>query len=121
MAKVVVSPWGATSKHKYAASEEGKEEQAPSDGGALKPSAELIAEVERVRVRLKNSGDRWVLDPSTKHYRRWDFMTFTALVFTAVVTPVRATTSSRSSRSRRSATSAGPPCMSGGRFVNWAI
>ena len=88
MAKVVVSPWGAASKHKYAASEEGKEEQAPSDGGALKPSAELIAEVERVRVRLKNSGDRWVLDPSTKHYRRWDFMTFTALVFTAVVTPV---------------------------------
>ncbi|KAH8096566.1 voltage-gated potassium channel [Aureococcus anophagefferens] len=88
MAKVVVSPWGVTSKHKYAASEEGKEEQAPSDGGALKPSAELIAEVERVRVRLKNSGDRWVLDPSTKHYRRWDFMTFTALVFTAVVTPV---------------------------------
>ena len=92
-AKVEVKPWGSV-RDKYALSEGG--ESKGGEGGEegawstepIRPTDELIAEVDRVRVRLKTSGDRWVLDPTTKQYRRWDMCTFTALVFTAVVTPV---------------------------------
>ena len=38
----------------------------------------------RNRLHTKN---RWVLSPNDKAIRRWDLVTFAALLFTAVVTP----------------------------------
>lgn len=42
-------------------------------------------EVQRVRLRLSN---KQALEPQSKYMRRWDGVTFAALIFTAVVTPV---------------------------------
>ena len=80
-AKVNVSPWG-TSQRKYASEQKETGDAGPGEletepyHEPVRPTLELIQEVDRVRERLRTSGDRWVIDPSTKKYRRWDFVTF---------------------------------------------
>jgi len=52
----------------------------------VKKHTALIQEVTAVRNRL-HTKNRWVLSPNDKTIRRWDLVTFAALLFTAVVTP----------------------------------
>ncbi|KAH8050911.1 voltage-gated potassium channel [Aureococcus anophagefferens] len=47
----------------------------------------LVDEVDAVRKRLRES-DGWIIDPHSRFIQRWDGVTFAALLFTAVVTPV---------------------------------
>ena len=52
----------------------------------------VFEEVEAVRRKLRY-GDKCVVDPTTKWVRYWDGVTFAALIFTAIVTPVEVPTS----------------------------
>lgn len=45
-------------------------------------------EVSKLRARLKNSNNLFALEPHSRRMRQWDGVTFMALIFTAVVTPV---------------------------------
>lgn len=47
----------------------------------------LVEEVDAVRRRLKEMTG-WIIDPGSKFCQKWDTVTFCALLFTAVVTPV---------------------------------
>ena len=55
--------------------------------GAPRRKMTLKEEIELVRQRLRSS-NRFVIDPKSKSVRRWDVITFFALVCTAIVTPV---------------------------------
>lgn len=49
-------------------------------------ASQIRQEVAAVRKRLR-SGDRFVIDPKSANYQRWDLVTFAALCFTAIATP----------------------------------
>ena len=48
-------------------------------------ASQIRQEVAAVRKRLR-SGDRFVIDPKSANYQRWDLVTFAALCFTAIAT-----------------------------------
>ena len=53
------------------------------------PTGKLSLREEVVRTRERLKGDGWlVIEPNSKFMRDWDLITFCALIFTAVVTPV---------------------------------
>ena len=47
---------------------------------------DTLMEVERMRLRLKRHNSGWVMLPSNKRMKKWDCITLTALIFTAIGT-----------------------------------
>lgn len=63
----------------------------PIDSGehsARAPPETILEEVERVRLLLRRLNSNWIVDPHSNMMRYWDVVTFAALTFTAIVTPV---------------------------------